>query len=99
MGMMASKQPRIRLLNAARSQGLAAHNRNVLARAGWAKAEIGDASRIRQRSIVYYAPGNADLARKLAIMLGCPAVPGKREGIVTVYLGRDAAARRSASRA
>lgn len=99
MGMTASKQPRIRLLNAARSQGLAAHNRNVLSRAGWAKAEIGDAGRVRQRSIVYYSPGNAALARKLAMLLGCSAVPGKREGIVTVFLGRDAAARRAASRA
>lgn len=97
--MVAAGQPRIRLLNAARSQGLAAHNRTVLARAGWAKAEIGDASSVRQRSIVYFAPGNEGLGRKLAALLQCAALPGKREGVVTVYLGRDAAFRRAASRA
>lgn len=97
--MVAVGQPKIRLLNAARSQGLAAHNRSVLERAGWAKAEIGDASSVRRRSIVYYAPGSEGLGRKLADLLQCAAVPGRREGIVTVYLGRDAASRRAASRA
>ena len=95
----ASRQPKIRLLNAARSQGLAAHNRAVLARAGLSKAEIGDASSVRSRSVVYYGPDAAALGRKLATLLNCAAVPGRREGVVTVFLGRDAAFRRAASRA
>jgi hypothetical protein len=96
----AEPRPVIQLLNAARSQGLAAATRVVLASRGWRKIGIGNATKIRQRSVVLYSASNEYneyIARRLAARFHCRAVPAARRGTVVVLLGRDAALRRASS--
>jgi hypothetical protein len=89
----------VQILNAARSQGLAARSRVALLSRGWRKIGIGNARTVRQRSVVLYSPARATIARRLAAHFGCKAI--KVEGVqnVVVLLGRDAAFPRPASRA
>jgi tetratricopeptide (TPR) repeat protein len=87
----ASAQPQIRLLNAARRQGLAAHTRQLLTAHGWRKLEIGDAPKVRSTSIVLYPARSEDVARSLAEHLGFRAVSQPRGGEIIVLLGRDTA--------
>jgi len=92
----ASPRPNIRLLNAARYQGLAARTRNVLLDRGWRLIEIGDASQVRATSLVVYPASRQALGRSLAAQFGFrSAVTGRSDQLV-VLLGRDAAAIRSA---
>jgi hypothetical protein len=96
----AAGRPAIEILNAARSQGLAAHTREALVDRGWRKMKIGDAREIRQRSLVLYSPAHQVLAWRLAAQLGCKAAKVEGRKTVVVLLGRDAALRRrSTSRA
>jgi len=96
----AAGRPAIEILNAARSQGLAAHTREALVDRGWRKMKIGDAREIRQRSLVLYSPAHQVLAWRLAAQLGCKAAKVDGRKTVVVLLGRDAALRRrSTSRA
>ena len=92
----ASGRPAIQLLNAARSQGLAAHTREALADRGWRKLSIGDAREIRERSLVLYSPEDKALAWRLAAQLRCKAAKVEGQERVVVLLGRDAAQRRTA---
>ena len=55
-------QPPIRLLNAARNQGLAARTRQSLSVQGWRKLAIGDAPKVRNTSIVLYPGRHETLA-------------------------------------
>ncbi|HEX6072786.1 MAG TPA: LytR C-terminal domain-containing protein [Sphingomicrobium sp.] len=88
----------VRLLNAARHQGLAARTRLVLNRKGWDGVRIGDADRVRQRSLVLYSPATAGVAKRLAAEFGFGIAKDPRPGPLTVLLGRDAIGRaRSAS--
>lgn len=88
----------VRLLNAARHQGLAARTRLVLNRKGWDGVRIGDADRVRQRSLVLYSPATAGAAKRLAAEFGFGIAKDPRPGPLTVLLGRDAIGRaRSAS--
>ena len=88
-------RPNIRLLNAARSQGLAARTRNVLLGRGWRLIGIGDAAEIRATSLVLYPASRQALGRSLAAQFGFrSAVTGKSDQLV-VLLGRDAAAMRT----
>jgi hypothetical protein len=89
-------RPAIQLLNAARSQGLAAHTREALADRGWRKLSIGDAREIRERSLVLYSPEHKALAWRLAAQLRCKAAKVEGQERVVVLLGRDAAQRRTA---
>jgi hypothetical protein len=93
----ASAPQEIQLLNAARSQGLAARTRNALLDRGWRKIAIGDARAVRQRSLVLYAPAHASVARRLAARFHCKT--RKAAGIrnVIVLLGRDSVVRRSST--
>jgi hypothetical protein len=95
---MASSRPTIRILNAARQQGLAAHNRNYLASLGWRKLAIGDASEVRQRSVVLYPASRPALGRRLAAQFGIRAQPTTTSNVFLVYLGLDAAGMRMAAR-
>jgi hypothetical protein len=90
----ANGRPAIQLLNAARSQGLAAHTREALADRGWRKLSIGDAREIRERSLVLYSPEHKALAWRLAAQLRCKAAKVEGRERVVVLLGRDAAQRR-----
>src|SRR5262249_51474070 len=85
-------RPNIRLLNAARVQGLAARNREYLLDRGWRKIEIADASAIRDRSLVLYPAMRPQTGRSLAAQFGFRAQPTTQSDVFVVYLGRDVAA-------
>ena len=92
----ATLKPNIRLLNAARIQGLAARNRSYLLDRGWRKIEIGDAVETRERSVVLYPAMRPMLGRSLAAQFGFRAQPTDSSEVFVVVLGRDAAGRRVA---
>jgi len=87
---MASSRPNIRLLNAARRQGLAARNRDYLLGRGWRKIEIGDSRDIREESVVLYPAARSVLGRNLAKQFGFPARAVEKGDALVVLLGRDA---------
>ncbi|MFL6830592.1 MAG: LytR C-terminal domain-containing protein [Sphingomicrobium sp.] len=89
----AAARPSIRLLNAARWQGLAARSRSYLADRGWRKIQIGDAKFARTQSLVLYPAGRHVMGRRLAAQFGCRAQPVKGADVFLVLLGRDAALR------
>jgi tetratricopeptide (TPR) repeat protein len=90
----ASTRPNIRLLNAARHQGLAARTRTVLLDRGWRLIEIGDASQVRATSLVVYPASRQSLGRSLAAQFGFRSVVTSKSDQLVVLLGRDAAAMR-----
>lgn len=83
-------RPNIRLLNAARAQGLAARSRDLLLERGWRKIEIGDASEVRERSLVLYPATRAGTGRSLAAQFGFTSSVAVTGGEFIVLLGRDA---------
>jgi hypothetical protein len=85
-------RPNIRLLNAARNQGLAARTRGYLLGRGWRKIEIGDAAQVRARSIVYYPASRRMTGRSLAAQFGFASAVQQGD-VLVVLLGRDAAAK------
>ena len=93
-------QAPVQLLNAARTQSLAARTRMTLLDRGWHKVRIGNALRVRRHSLVLYASARWGVARRLAAYFGCKAVKSAKVRNVVVLLGRDAAMlRRSSTRA
>jgi tetratricopeptide (TPR) repeat protein len=89
----ASQRPNIRLLNAAQHRGLAAQTRQTLFDRGWRKMEIGDASAIREQSVVLYPASRRTLGRNLAAQFGFRSQPTGQGDVLIVLLGRDAARR------
>jgi hypothetical protein len=87
----ANSHPQVRLLNAARQQGLAAYARKKLLTQGWHKVAIGDAPKVRMTSVVLYPAGQEAVGRTLAAHLNCRAVGTRRGDAIVVLLGRDAA--------
>ncbi|GAA4712249.1 LytR C-terminal domain-containing protein [Sphingomonas lutea] len=85
----AYRDTRIRLLNAARREGLAARTRVALGRKGWNRVIIGDADRVRDRTLVLYSLESADAARRLSQEFGFGIARNPRSGPLTVLLGRD----------
>lgn len=85
-------RPNIRLLNAARHQGLAARTRVALLDRGWRKIAVGDAAQIRARSIVLYPASRVVLGRRLAAQFGFASAMNHRSEELIVLLGRDAPA-------
>lgn len=93
-------QAPVQLLNAARTQSLAARTRVTLLDRGWHKVRIGNALRARRHSLVLYASARWGVARRLAAYFGCKAVKSDKVRNVVVLLGRDAAMlRRGSTRA
>jgi len=92
----ASRTQPIQLLNAARTDHLAARTRVALIDRGWRKVSIGNARAARQHSLVLYSPGRWHVAARLAAQLRCKAVRVASVKNVVVLLGRDAALRRGA---
>lgn len=80
--------PKVQVLNAARSSGLAASTRALLADRGWQNIVIGSAPAVRQSSVVVYPRAQARLARKLAAELGIRSRTVGGSSVV-VMLGRD----------
>ena len=87
----ASARPNVRLLNAARRQGLAARTREYLLGRGWRKIEIGDSKDIREASVVLYPAGRQAMGRSLAAQFGIRARQLDKGDVLVVLLGRDAA--------
>ena len=84
----ASQVP-IRLLNAARYQGLAARTRKELANHGWRRLQIGDAPKVHAKSVILYPAGNESTARSLAAKLDVRTITVARVKAIVVLLGRD----------
>ena len=82
---------RVRLLNAARVEKLAARTRNWLVTRGWRGMAIGDAPATRTRSVVYYPSDKRVLAQRLAAQFGFAMAPRPSGTQITVLLGSDAA--------
>lgn len=79
----------VRLLNAARRQGLAARHRTQLNGAGWRSIAIGDAPNIRKSSLVLYPAGHRGEARRLADNLRIAAIRLDSRTDILILLGRD----------
>jgi hypothetical protein len=85
------RMPGVRLLNAARHQGLAARTRSYLTDRGWRQIAIGDAGQVRDRSIILYPRARRATAQRLAAQFGF-AIARRASGTdVVMLLGRDAA--------
>jgi tetratricopeptide (TPR) repeat protein len=85
-------RPLARLLNAARTEGLAARTRQKLEAKGWKKIEIGDAPAVRASTLVLYPEYRWKTARKLASQFGFTHLQAFSGSEIVVLLGRDAAA-------
>ena len=94
----ASPMGEVRLLNAARSQGLAARTRSALLDHGWRRVAVGDAPGVRQHSLVLYSPVRVHAGRRLAAQLHCKALESRAIRGVVALLGRDAARTRTSAR-
>lgn len=80
----------IRLLNAARVNRLAARTRSYLVGRGWSPMTIGDAPRVRARSVIFYPPERRRTAQTLSAQFGFVMTPRPGSRQITVLLGRDA---------
>jgi len=83
----------VRVLNAARRQGIAAKTREVLLDRGWRKIEIGDAPAVRESSLVLYPAHRQALGRSLAAQFGFRSAISNDSKELVVLIGRDAAIR------
>ncbi len=88
----------IRLLNAARHQGLAARTRNLLADRGWRQLAIGDANQVRRTSLILYPPNRRETAVRLGAQFGIPIAKRASGNEFVMLIGRDLA-KRTAPRA
>jgi hypothetical protein len=84
--------PVARLLNAARTEGLAARTRAQLVDRGWHKIAIGDAPAVRAKTLVLYPEYRLRTAQKLAAQFGFTHLQSFSGDEIVVLLGRDAAA-------
>ncbi|HET7708022.1 MAG TPA: LytR C-terminal domain-containing protein [Sphingomicrobium sp.] len=80
----------VRLLNAARVNGLAARTRSTLLDRGWRSMAIGNAGAVRARSLVLYPAHRRTIALSLARQFGFAAARTTNGNQITVLLGRDA---------
>ena len=85
-------RPNIRLLNAARIQGLAKSARAGLIERGWRKIAVGDYAAVRARSVVLYPADKRRIGESLARHFGIASAQSKGP-TVTIIIGRDLAAR------
>jgi hypothetical protein len=80
------------LLNAARSQGLAARTKTYLSERGWSRIAIGDAPRVLGASTIIYPASRRATAVRLANQFGFALRHKPSDsGALTIMLGRDAA--------
>ena len=88
----------VKLLNAARVQGLAARTRTYLASRGFSGASIGDAPVTRRFSVIQFSPSEQRRAERIAAQFGFALERQPGGSGVTVLLGRDAARDRALAR-
>jgi tetratricopeptide (TPR) repeat protein len=89
--LAAVKPVELRILNAARVDRLAARTRAYLGDFGWRRVEIGDAAKVRSRSLIIYPTGSRAAASKLSSRFGFAMAPRNDVRQLTILLGRDAA--------
>jgi hypothetical protein len=88
----ASLQPaKVRLLNAARVNRLAARTRHFLNARGWRGLAIGNASTTRARSVILYPAKQRAAAQRLSAQFGFPLSRRASGSHIVVLLGSDAA--------
>jgi hypothetical protein len=91
----ANAQPiKVRLLNAARVDRLAARTRVWLAARGWRGMSIGNAHVTRSRSVILDPAKQRAMAQRLSAHFGFPIAPRPYGSQVLVLLGSDAARRK-----
>ncbi|MCW3797184.1 LytR C-terminal domain-containing protein [Sphingomonas sp. BN140010] len=88
--------PSIRLLNAARAQGLAARTRAYLSEQGWRRLAIGNAPAPLARSVILYPTTRRVAAERLGRELGVTVLRPNRAPEIVMLLGRDMSGRRAA---
>lgn len=81
----------LRILNAARIEGIAARTRTLLAARGAGTAQIGDAPQRQGHSELRFARGEGDRARKVAARLPFRVMMVERDGPMVLLVGRNAA--------
>ena len=81
----------LRILNAARVQGIAARTRSLLAAKGVGSADIGDAPARRQHSELRYSKRDTTRAHALASKLPFKVMLVEADGPLTLLVGRNAA--------
>lgn len=86
-----ARPAKVRLLNAARVERLAARTRSWLTARGWSRMPIGDAPQARARSVILYPAAQRELAQTLANQFGFAMEERSDAKFVTMLLGRDAA--------
>jgi tetratricopeptide (TPR) repeat protein len=86
----AAIRPNVQVVNAARRQGIARSARSVLLDRGWRRIAVGDATEIRQKSVVLYPKNRSALGRSLARQFGVASRESNGDRLVLV-LGQDAA--------
>ena len=92
----ANLQPaKVRLLNAARVNRLAARTRHFLNARGWSGLAIGNASTTRTRSVILYPAAQRVAAQRLSAQFGFPLSRRASGSHIVVLLGSDAARLRS----
>jgi hypothetical protein len=91
-----SQPVKVRLLNAARVNRLAARTRTWLNARGWRGLSIGNATATRTRSVILYPAGKRAFAQRLSAQFGFPLARRASGAHVTVLLGADAARHRAA---
>jgi len=82
---------KVRLLNAARVNKLAARTRTWLNSRGWRGLTIGDAPATRTRSVILYPAAQRMVAQRLSAQFGFPLSRRASGSNVVVLLGADAA--------
>ena len=88
----ANLQPaKVRLLNAARVNRLAARTRHFLNARGWRGLAIGNASTTRTRSVILYPAKQRAAAQRLSAQFGFPLSRRASGSHIVVLLGSDAA--------
>ncbi len=86
---------KVRLLNAARVDRLAARTRVWLAARGWRGLSIGNAQATRTRSVILYPANQRALAQRLSAQFGFPIARRASGSHMVVLLGTDAASRKA----
>ena len=86
---------KVRLLNAARVDRLAARTRVWLAARGWRGLSIGNAQATRTRSVILYPANQRALAQRLSAQFGFPIARRASGSHMIVLLGTDAARRKA----
>lgn len=87
--------PALRILNAARVQGLAGSARAMLLRRGWRAMEVGDAQKVHAVSLLYAPRHRVQTAARLAAQFSFPVrvVPSRRDFVLV--LGTNANQKRA----